>query len=360
MAFRIPIYKPVLGREEVQQLTECVTDNWLTGGPKVKKFEREIADRCKVQFAIACTNGTTALYLALSALGMLPGAEVIVPDFTFIASANAVLWAGGTPVFVDVDYGTWNINPFKIEGAITEKTWGIMPVHIYGQSVNMDAVVRIARKHSLKVVEDACQGIGVLWEGKPVGGIGDAAALSFYADKTITTGEGGMVLTNDEEVARRCLILKHQGRTGRGWYVHDYVGYNFRMTDMQAGVGLAQLGKLDWIIQQKGLHSQQYCAGLREVQAVTAPFLDRRGLSVPFRHNITVPEPDKLIAHLATEGIESKRAFVPLHIQPCYLRNQQCPNAAYAHEHLVSLPSSPLLADSEIEEVCEAIRRFYA
>ncbi len=247
----IPQVRPWLGKEELKELKEVLKSQWISGGPKIKKFQEEIAKVCGVKHAVTVCNGTQALYVGLKILGVGPGDEVIVPDFTFIASANAVVWTGAKPVFVDVDERTFNIDPSKIEKAITKKTRAIMPVHLYGQSADMTAIMKIAKKHHLYVVEDAAQGIGVKFKGKPVGSFGDVGCLSFYADKTITTGEGGMVLTNDSTLAQKVTILSNQGRISRGWYIHENLGYNFRMCDFQAAVGLGQLKKLPLIIKKK-------------------------------------------------------------------------------------------------------------
>ena len=353
---RIPIYRPVLGEEEKKQLTECIDAEWLTGGKKVKEFEQRIAELCGVKYAVACSNGTTALYLGLLAMGIGIGDEVIVPDFTFIASANAVKWAGAEPVFCDIDPDTLNIDVKSVETRITPQTQAIMPVHIYGVACDMDKIMALAKKYCLYVIEDACQGIGVTYNGKSVGGFGDVSAMSFYADKTITTGEGGMVLTDDEGIARKSLILKHQGRTGRGWYIHDEIGYNFRMTDMQAGVGLAQLNKLDLIVRAKNHHSLLYREMLEGIDKIKLP--NYCSEDVPFRHNISVDNPDELIKYLDGKGVDAKRVFYPLHRQPCYNVGGSYPNADYAYEHGVSLPSSPLLKDEEIEYVCQCIKEY--
>ena len=354
----IPQFEPWLGEEELAQVAETIRANWITGGEKVKEFEGKIAELCRVKHAIAVCNGTLALYVGLRILGIGEGDEVIVPDFTFIASANSVVMAGATPVFVDIDAKTFNIAPECTERAITPKTKAIMPVHIYGQSADMDAIGEIAKRHGLYVIEDAAQGIGVTFNGKPVGGFGEVGCLSFYADKTMTTGEGGMVLTNDDELARQCLILKHQGRTGRGIYFHEYIGYNFCLTDLQAAVGLAQLSKLPTIIDKKKKNERLYKELLKDVEGVEFPYIDPRGFNVPFRINILVDEPEALSSFLQKEGIGSRCFFYPLHKQPCYNVDGEFPNAVRAYERGLSLPSAVTLAEEQIEYVCDKIRLF--
>ena len=355
----IPNIEPWLGKEEIKEVTESIKNQWISGGPKVKEFQERIAKLCGVKHAIAVCNGTQSLYVALKALGVGRGDEVIVPDFTFIASANAVVWAGAKPVFVDVDAETFNIDPEETEKAISKKTKAIMPVHIYGQSAEMTLIMKIAKKHKLKVIEDACQGIGVSWKGKPVGGFGHANCLSFYADKILTTGEGGMVLTNDNEIAKRCVILLNQGRTGRGWYIHDYVGYNFRMTDLQAGVGLGQLKKLPIIIKKRKKVEKLYHKYLAGVPGIKFSYIDPQGFNVPFRITILVKDPQALMDYLNEQGIKAARSFYPLHLQPCYKVKGKFPNSIYAYERILRLPSAVTLTKKEVYYICGKIRLFF-
>lgn len=356
--------KPWLGKEELKELKEVLKSRWISGGPKIKEFQEKIAKVCGVKHAVSVCNGTQALYVGLKILNIGKGDEVIVPDFTFIASANAVVWTGAKPVFVDVDAETFNIDPKKIEKAITSRTKAIMPVHLYGQSADMEAVMRIARKHKLFVIEDAAQGIGVKFKGKPVGGFGEVGCLSFYADKTITTGEGGMVLTNDQKLARRVFILQNQGRAGRGWYIHENLGYNFRMCDFQAAVGLGQLAKLPLIIKRKKRIERLYRKYLKDVPQVKLPYIDKRGFNVPFRMLILVDNPQTLMEFLDKNGIKAGRSFYPLHLQPCYKGKGynikgDFVNSIKASERLLRLPSAVTLTEREIKYVCDKIKEFY-
>ena len=354
----IPIAKPFIGEEEKRELTHSVDQNWITGGKKVKSFEQKIATLQGTKYGVACTNGTSALFMALKALGIGYGDEVIVPDFTFVASANAVTWTGAKPVFVDVREDTMNLDYDLIEQYLSRKTKAIMPVHIYGQACEMGEIMTIARKHNLFVVEDAAQAVGVSYKGVMAGSFGDINCLSFYADKTITCGEMGMCLTNNENYLKRLTALNNQGRQGRGWYIHEEIGYNFRATDMGAGVGLAQLTKLPYIISQKKHIEKRY----RELLAgvVSLPVIDDNGFSVPFRVNILVDNPEGLMEYLKEKGVASMRFFYPLHRQPCY------PNYAedefmvsdYLYEHGLSLPSWVGLTDEQIEYICQVIKEY--
>ena len=358
----IPNTEPWIGKEELKEISQSIKARWISGGPKVKKFQEKIAKLCHVKHAIAVCNGTQALYVGLKILGIGPGDEVIVPDFTFIASGNAVVWAGAKPIFVDVDKKTFNIDPLKIEKAITKKTKAIMPVHIYGQAARMPEICKIAKKHNLYVIEDAAQGIGVTYNKKPVGSFGQVGCLSFYADKILTTGEGGMVLTNNDDLAKQAVILLNQGRTGRGWYIHDFLGYNFRMTDLQAAVGLAQLKKLPTIIKKREKNEGLYKKYLADVKEVQFPYISPKGKRTIWRITILVDDPQALLEFLDKKGIKANRTFGPLHSQPCYKNyrtKETFPNARFAFDRILRLPSATGLTEKEIKYICQKIRLFF-
>jgi len=351
--------EPFIGKEELKEIAETIQNKWISGGPKLKSFQQSIAKLCRVKHAIGVCNGTQALYVGLKVLGIGPGDEVIVPNFTFIASANSVVWAGAKPVFVDVDKKTFNIDPLKIEEVITKKTKAIMPVHIYGQSADMEKIMKIAKKHKLFVIEDAAQGIKVNFKGNPVGGLGDVGCMSFYADKIITTGEGGMILTNSDELAKKVIILLNQGRTGRGWYIHDHMGYNFRLTDLQAAVGVAQIKKLPLIIKKRKKIEKLYKKYLAGVKRVEFPFVDPRGDRVPYRVTILVEKPQELLDFLDKNGIRASRSFYPLNLQPCYNIKGNFPNSIFAYERVLRLPSATGLTEKEVRYVCNKIKEFF-
>jgi perosamine synthetase len=355
----IPIIKPYLGGEEKRLALETISDNWITGGKKVWEFEKRIASLTNAQYAISCVNGTMALYMGLVAMGIGQGDEVIVPDFTFIASANAVILAGAKPIFCDIDQQTLNIDTKSAEVVFTHKTKAIMPVHIYGQSADMGKVLAFALSRNLKVIEDAAQGLGVKFSGYPVGALGNVGIISFYADKLITCGEGGMVITNDAKIADNALMLEHQGRHKRGIYLHENIGYNFRMTDLAASIGIAQLNKLEFIIEQKKYIEKRYRKNLESVSGVALPFVDTRGFNIPFRNNILVDNPQKLAEYMESKNISTMRFFYPLHKQPCYkfmgLSDKDFPNSIRAYEHGLSLPSWVGLSDEQIDYICQEV-----
>lgn len=364
---KIPQYEPYLGQEELQQLTSCIETNWITGGPKVKEFEDRMSELVGTKHAIACCNGTMALYIGLKILDIKEGDSVIVPDLTFIASANSIVMTGAEPVFCDIDIDSFCIDVDTIARVVTHETKAIMSVGIYGNSPNMDLLmdlyIKTAYTDNIHIIEDAAQNIAVTWCSKYLGTFGDVGCMSFYADKTLTTGEGGMIFTDNDELAEKVVRLLNQGRTKRGQYVHDTIGYNFRMTDLQAAIGLAQLDKLDKIVTLKKEHERLYREFLSNIEQIEFPKIDDRCFNVPFRHNILVPDPEGLGNYLTELGIGNLRFFYPLHRQPCYkylnYTDSMFPNTVSIYNRGLSLPSSAKLTDDEIEYTCEQIRGFY-
>lgn len=360
---RIPQYEPYLDGRELQYLADCIESNWITGGPKVKEFESRMAKLTGAKHAIACCNGTMALYIGLKIMGIGAGDSVIVPDFTFIASANSVVMAGAEPVFCDVDRNSFCMNAETIEKVITPKVKAIMPVGIYGNSPDMRELCSIATDAGLKIIEDAAQDIAVTWNGKHLGTFGDVGCMSFYSDKTITTGCGGMVFTDSDEMAEKAIMLMNQGRLKRGWYVHETIGFNFRLTDLGAAIGLAQLDKLPEIVDKKKAHEELYRTLLADIEQVEFPKIDKQCFNVPFRHNILVPDPEALSKHLTNLGIGNLRFFYPLHRQPCYkylkYDDIMFPNTVEVYDRGLSLPSSAKLPNAEIAYICVKIKEFY-
>jgi len=363
MAMTVPQFEPYLGEEEIAQVIDSIRGGWITEGVKCQEFIKRLAALTGARFVSLAPNGTLALFVALKVVGIKEGDEVIVPDFTFLASASSVVLTGATPVFVDVD-NTFHARPELIERAITKHTAAIMPVHVYGQAANMDAIMEIARRHGLRVVEDAAQGVGVRYKGKQVGTFGDFGCFSFFADKTITTGEGGALLTDDPALAESCLYFRNQGRLERGSFTHPHLGYNFRLTDIQAGIGLAQLDKLAEISEKKRKNELLYRSFLTDVKEVAFPAIDPDSERVPFRVNILVPDPVQLGRFLESRGVGVRRFFYPLHRQPCFtaqnsrVAGEIC-GSVYAFDHGVSLPSSAKLTEHEIRYVCDCVRDFF-
>lgn len=344
-------------------LREVIESTYVTEHDLTRRFEERLEELTGSEHAIAMSNGTVALYCGLIALGLEPGDEVIVPDLTFIATANAVIMAGGRPVFVDVDPATLCMDVAAAAAAVTERTRGICPVHLYGTSTDMDALADLAERRGLWMLEDAAQGVGVRWRGQHVGTFGQIGVLSFYGNKTITTGEGGVVLTDDEELARICYRLKNHGRDAKGTFVHEHIGFNFSFTEMQAAVGLAQLDKLERIIARKLEIYDRYRAAFSGLTGVGFPEIRPEVAPVHWFTSIMVEEPDRLADHLAEERIQTRRLFYPLHMQGCY-RDMNLPvhlteTSAWAYAHGLSLPSSYQMSGDDQDRVIEGVLDFY-
>lgn len=371
MKMKVPQFAPFIGDEEYAAIKSCFTDNWITEGPKAKEFERQFLALTGAKYGVFAPNGTLAIYLALKAAGIQPGDEVIVPDFTFMGSASAVEMIGAVPVFADVHQADYQVNVADCERLVTPRTRAIMPVHIYGYSADMTAVMDFAARHRLIVVEDAAQAVGVAWKGKHCGTFGEVGTFSFFADKTITTGEGGFITTNEPAIYEKLLFLRNQGRLNRGSFIHPEVGYNFRMTDLQIAIGLAQLAKMPEIIRRKHAIYAQYRAELKDVPGMRFLTVPADSNHIPFRVGIVVDDSAQaMMEFLGTKGIEPRSFFYPLHRQPAFqylkhdaswrrpLSDAYYPNAVHAYEHGVCLPSFPALTSEQISYVCAAIREY--
>jgi perosamine synthetase len=359
---QIPQIEPWLDQREIDQLTEVVQSTWLVEGDKTRRFEKRFARLTQCRHAVAVSNATVGLYCCLLALGVGSDHEVIIPDLTFIATANAVLWTGAKPILVDVDEKTFNMDPGLVAAKVTPRTRVIMPVHLYGQSADMARLQTIADQYELFIVEDAAQGVGVSFQGRHVGGWGHLGCFSFYGNKTITTGQGGMITTDQQELMKRCLRLKNHGRTKRGTFRHEQIGYNFSFTDLQAAVGLAQLSKLEEIVARKRHHETLYREQLGGLGELMFPERNGHDQTVPWFVNVLVDDPEELGKYLAHAGIGTRRFFLPLHRQPCYKGwwNGKFPKADGAYARGLSLPSSATLREAEVAYICEQIKKFFA
>ncbi|MBI4466597.1 MAG: DegT/DnrJ/EryC1/StrS family aminotransferase [Acidobacteria bacterium] len=355
---KVPYYESWLGEEELRQVTEVIRANWISEGAKTRAFEDRLAALHQRKYALAVVNCTAALIMGLKAMGIGQGDEVIAPTFTFIASVNAIRLAGATPVLVDVDPKTFTLDLGAAERAVTPRTKAIMPVHLYGHPADLDGVLAVARRHNLRVIEDTAQGLGVKYRGRPVGSFGELACLSFFADKAITLGEGGLVMTNSDELFRELLMLKNDGRLERGIYFHDRVGYNFRITDLQAAVGLAQLDKLPRIIEGKRRNRELYRKYLEGVEGIEFTYEASDCTVVPHRVNVFVDDPEALARHLGGQGIGCRRFYVPVHKQPCYRLPGSFPVAERLYARGLSLPSAPTLAEGQIALVAGKVKAY--
>jgi perosamine synthetase len=361
----IPVSHPVFAGNEKKYVNECLDDSWISSaGRFIGEFERAFAGFCGAREAVSCNNGTSALHLALQALGVGPGDEVIVPTLTYIATANAVRYCGATPIFVDSEPRTMNIDPERIEARITRRTRGIIPVHLYGHPVNMRPILDIAARRGLFVLEDAAESHGAFYEGEMTGTLGTAATFSFFGNKIITTGEGGMITTSDSDLAARMRLLRGQGMDPQRRYWFPIVGNNFRMTNIEAAIGLAQLEKINYHLEARRKVAGWYNRYL-------APLQDRLELPVEeawARHSYWIytvllknggeAERDEAMRELAAAGIETRPVFYPMHIMPPYLE----PGASYPVAESCSrrgfhLPTHGLLTEEDVVRIADALAR---
>ncbi|MEA3309539.1 MAG: DegT/DnrJ/EryC1/StrS family aminotransferase [Chloroflexota bacterium] len=355
----IHIAKPQLGPEEKEAVLEVLDSGMLAQGPRVKAFEEGFAEMCGVQHAIATTSGTTALHLALLAHGIGAEDEVITTPFTFIASANSILFTGARPVFVDIDPLTYNLDPDAVEAAITPQTRAIMPVHLFGLVADMRRLVKIAQKHDLIIIEDACQAHGAEYQGRRAGSFG-TGTFSLYPTKNMTSAEGGMITTDDDEIAAECRVLRQHGMRRR--YYHDELGFNFRMTDVHAAIGLAQLGKLERFNEQRIANAHYLTEHLRGVITPAVP----AGYKHVF-HQYTIrvrgDQRDALVTHLRENGVGCGIYYpVPIHQQTFYVKDlgydQTLPVAEQATREVLSLPVHPALSQEDLEIIVAAVNSF--
>ena len=378
---KVPQFMPYVDMEEWKAIKNCFEINWITEGPKSKIFNEKICEIVGCKYGVFANNGTLALYLGLKAIGIKPGDEVIVPDFTFIASANAIEMAGAIPIFCDINKDDLQIDIDSCHKLITHKTKAIMPVHLYGFASNMDDVMKFANDNELLVIEDAAQALGIKWKGKGCGSFGDVATFSFFADKTITTGEGGFVCTNDKKIYEKLLYLRNQGRINRGSFVHPEIGYNFRMTDIQAAIGLKQLEKFSDIISKKQNNFNLYCKLLDGVDGIEViKPKDEVSPFIPFRVVVRVTKEkssDNIMEYMKEKDIEPRTFFYPLHMQPCFteiMKEQYCrkcvetagancetecfENSIDSYNKGICLPSFAALSKEEITYVCDTIKEY--
>jgi perosamine synthetase len=350
----IPISVPLLGEEEKRAVLEVIDSKWLAQGPRVEAFEEAWAAVCGVKYAVATSSGTTALQTAVLAHGIGSGDEVITTPFTFIASANCVLFAGARPVFVDIDERTYNMDPSRIEAAITPRTKAILPVHLFGYPCDMEPIMELAHRHGLVVIEDACQAHGASIKGRPVGSFG-TGCFSFYPTKNITTAEGGMITTDDPELADRARLIRSHGQRQR--YYHETIGYNFRMTELQAAIGLVQLEKLEHFTTLRRQNAAYLSGRLRDV---VTPYAAEGWRHVYHQYTIRVPDGrDRLAEHLQERGIGTGVYYpVPVHQQAVYQRlgyRDSLRMAEKACQEVLSLPVHPALAPGELEQIVEGV-----
>lgn len=367
----LPVCEPLLAGNELRYVTDAVSSGWISSsGSYVPAFEQAFAAWCGAAHGVAVCNGTAALHLALLALGIGPGDEVIVPDFTMIASALAVCHAGAMPVFVDADPQTWNIDPAAVEAAVSPRTRAVMAVHIFGTPCDMAALSAVADRHGLALVEDAAEAHGATFQGKKAGSLSRIAAFSFFANKNVTTGEGGMVTTDDPELARACRYYKNLcfPLDAPRDYRHAHIGYNYRMSNLHAAIGLAQTEKADDYTALRVKNGRLYRELLATIPGVRLQAAQPGGASVHWMNGMVVEAAygksrDALMAHLKTQGIDSRLFFNGMHRQPALERyGCQCGGAFPASDALADgglyLPSASGLTEADIRRVCQVVREY--
>lgn len=356
----IPQIEPWIDDEDLREIEKVIRSTFVTEHAVTREFERRLMELTGAKYVIVMANGTVALFAIMRALGVGEGDEVIVPDMTFVATANAVILAGATPIFCDVRPDTFCIDVEKTEALITKRTRAIMPVHLYGLAAEMDELLELCHRRGLLLIEDAAQGVGVRYRGRHVGTFGDAGILSFYGNKTITTGEGGAILTDNNQLAEECYKLKNHGRREKGIFVHESIGFNFSFTDLQAALGIVQLNKLNRIITRKKQIRDRYFKSLEDIPDIEFQSIPKHTAPVFWFTNIRFDKVDELADFLKAKGIGSRRFFYPLHRQPCYkhLNYPVCLESMQAYEHGLSLPSGVCLTDDQIDIVASALKEF--
>jgi perosamine synthetase len=366
----VPVSRPYLWGEEKSKVCEAVDAGWVSSrGPFLDQFEREFAEKIGVAYAVAVSSGTTAIHLALNVLDLKKHDEVIVPDFTMISPILAVLACGATPIPLDADE-TWNMDPDAIERVITKKTKAIVPVHTYGHPARMDRIIDIARRNNLLVIEDAAEALGARVFGQSVGSFGDLAIFSFYANKVVTTGEGGMIVTNDKRLSDRLREKRNLcfGPDDETRFVHQEIGFNYRMTNLQAAVGIVQLQHLDEAIDAKISIAREYNALLANVSGITTPPESTWGPNVFWVYGVLIEDEFGLDrkavqSELKRSGIETRRFFHPLHRQPIMPPagiRQAFPNSIKLSERGLYLPSFIGMGSSTIKRVAGALGALHA
>jgi len=363
---QISLSGPDIGPKEKELVSEVLESGWLSLGPKLEEFEKNFAEYIGTKYAIGVNSGTSGLHLLIRSLDIGKGDEVITTPFSFIASSNCVLFEDAKPVFVDIDENKWWIDTNKIENKITKKTKAILPVDVFGQPANMDKILEIADKYNLKVIEDSCEAIGAEHNNKKVGTIADASVFAFYPNKQITTGEGGMIVTNSEEIATKCKSMRNQGRTDNSqWLSHVRLGYNYRLDEMSCALGIAQLDRIEEILNKRKKVADKYISLLYDIDEVKTLKIDERTTKmswfvfvIQLAKNI---DRNKVLNHLKENGIQCKPYFTPIHLQPFYkekfgYKRGDFPLTEKVSDSTIALPFYNKLKEQEIKYVVDSLK----
>lgn len=363
---KISVASPILNGNEKKYVLDCIETAWISSNGKyIREFEDKFATFCNVKHSISCCNGTVALHLPLLAYGVGPGDEIIVPTLTYIATANAVVYCGAKPVLVDSEPITWNIDPVKIEEKITKNTKGIIVAHLYGHPVDMDPIMDIAKKYNLFVIEDAAEAHGALYKNRKVGSIGDVGTFSFFGNKIITTGEGGMIVTNNDELNEKIRLLKGQGMDPQRRYWFQIVGYNYRMTNIEAAIGLAQLEKISWHLNKRREVADLYYKHLSELSDYIELPIEREWarhsfwmFSILLKDRVKISR-DEFMGLLDSDGIETRPIFYPMHVMPPYFEKENnYPVANLVSSRGMNIPSHGLLSEEDIQYIASRVKKY--
>jgi perosamine synthetase len=367
--YSIPLAQPDITEREIEAVVDVLRSRHISLGPRLPEFEGRFTDRTGAAYAVAVNSGTSGLHLCLRALGIGEGDEVITTPYSFIASANCMLFERAKPVFIDIDPVTLNIDATRIEEAITERTKAILPVHVFGLPADMDAIMAIAEKHNLAVIEDACEALGATVNGVHAGSIGDCGTFAFYPNKQITTGEGGVIVTNREDIARLAQSMRNQGRDdGMGWLSHTRLGFNYRISDLNCALGIIQMDRLDEFLESRTRVAEYYNELFAGIAPDVIPLCDApEGIErswfvyvIQLSHNYSEEQRDTLIKHLRSRGIGCNHYFPPIHLQPFY-REQfgykpgDFPVTESAGAHSLAIPFYNSLSRDDAEHVVTEI-----
>lgn len=361
----IPLSSPDITRREIELVNQVLRTPYLSRGPMIERFEAAVASFVGARHAVAVSSGTAGLHLGVLAAGLGPGDEVITTPFSFVASANCVLYVGATPVFADVDPLTLNLDPDQVEAAITPRTRALLPVHVFGQPCAMDRLMEIARKHGLIVIEDACEALGAEFRGWPVGTFGACGVFAFYPNKQMTTGEGGMLVTDNDKWAALFRSLRNQGRDDNGtWLNYVRLGYNYRLAELSAALGVAQIERIDELLAKRERVAGWYTERLAGIDGVQvpriAPEVTRMSWFVYVVRFAPELDRDTIMAALAERGVPARPYFTPLHLQPLYrerfgFREGDFPVTERVARSTLALPFSSRMSEREVEVVCRAL-----
>lgn len=360
---KIPLAKPDIGNDEIEAVIKAMKDGWITQGKKVEEFEGMFADYCGAKYGIATSSGTTAIHIALASIGVQNSDQVITTPLSCVSTANPILYLHAKPVFTDVDPVTLNVNPSIIKEVITEKTKAILPVHMFGHPVDMNPIMETAEKHGIQVVEDAAHALGAKYKGRKTGSVGHIACFSFYGDKIITTAEGGIALTNDEELAEKMRMLRSHGMSKNRKFYHPILGYNYKMSDVHAAIGIAQMRKLDRYVHQRRKNVEFLNKQLGDLD-VKLPTELYYAFNVYYVYHVILKErkqKEKAIQYLENQGIETRPLLSFIPTQPPYqhlgYKTNEYPVARKAHQTGFYISNSPQLTQTELEYMASTLRK---